>query len=104
MLITTIHFSSCTDKLPEPPLCNTVEVTYNAHVEEILNANCELSGCHDGNSQIDFGTYSSLDAARKDLIYQRVCVSFDMPELPHTISSGAVDSIRCWKESGFLEN
>ncbi len=103
LVLSATHFYSCTDKLPEPTLCNTTSITYNAHIEEILNMNCELSGCHDGNSESDFGTYSSLNAARMNTIYQRVVIDNNMPPSGN-ISTGAVDSIRCWKESGFLEN
>jgi hypothetical protein len=102
-LITASYFTSCTDKLPEPSLCNTVDINYNTHIDSILNSNCELSGCHDGSSQIDFGTYSSLGAARMNVIYQKVVIDNSMPPSGN-ISTSTVDSIRCWKESGFLEN
>ncbi|WMX15309.1 MULTISPECIES: hypothetical protein [unclassified Aureispira] len=98
-------FSSCADKLVEPDNtidCATSRITYNDHVKGILDAKCNLSGCHDDNFQISFGAFSTLSDARKQDIYTRVCVTKNMP--PAGMTSERVDTIRCWSENGYLEN
>lgn len=97
--------SSCADKLPEPDNsldCATNRITYTDHIKGILDAQCELSGCHDNNSQGTFGDFSTLGQARMEEIYTRVCVTKNMPPLGMDIQ--LVDSIRCWSENGYLEN
>lgn len=97
--------SSCADKLPIPPTpldCSTVTIAYNSHIKRILDANCNLSGCHDNTTQGTFGAYNTLGAFRRTAIYNRVCVAGDMP--PSGISQEIIDTIRCWKENGYLEN
>ena len=97
--------SSCADKLPPPSTtldCSTVTITYNSHVKRILDANCGVVGCHDDNVQTAFGAYNTLDSVRMTTLYNRVCVLGDMP--PSGLSTPFIDTIRCWKENGFLEN
>lgn len=100
-------FSSCADKLPDPNAivsldCATTQITYVAHVKSILDAECNTSGCHDDSGQISFGAYATLSDARKQDIYNRVCVTKNMP--PNGMIVERIDSIRCWSENGYLEN
>lgn len=101
-------FTACADKLPPPPPptidCATTTITYNGHIKRILDASCNLSNCHDNTSATVFGAYSTLDTTRMSLIYNRVCVIKDMPMAPISITQPYIDTIRCWKEKGFLEN
>jgi len=96
--------SSCADKLPEfaPLDCASTPISYTNNVKGILDAKCNVSGCHDDNSQISFGAFSTLSDARKQDIYTRVCVTKNMP--PAGMTFQRVDSIRCWSENGYLEN
>jgi len=97
--------SSCADKLPEPDNsldCSTTQITYTDHVKGILDAKCNISGCHDNNSQSSFDAYATLGTARIQEIYTRVCVTKNMP--PAGMTTERVDSIRCWSENGYLEN
>ena len=96
--------SSCADKLPEFASldCSATPVNYVNNVKGILDAKCNLSGCHDDNSQGAFGAYSTLSDARKQDIYTRVVVTKNMP--PAGMDFQRVDSIRCWSENGYLEN
>lgn len=104
-----IYFlSSCTaDKLsiPEPSglKCDQTTITYNAHVQSVLNTQCNTSGCHDGNVMQPFGTYSSMDQTRRERIYTRACVTKDMPPAGG-LALEYIDTIRCWAEQGYLEN
>ncbi|CAA6828353.1 MAG: Unknown protein [uncultured Aureispira sp.] len=99
--------SSCADKLPDPNAivsldCATNQITYVGHVKGILDAKCNLSGCHDDNSQGSFGDFSTLGQARMEDIYTRVCVTKNMP--PAGMITERIDTIRCWSENGYLEN
>lgn len=107
VLVTSIFFgiSSCADKLPAPSTsldCNSNTITYNQHVKNILEAKCNLAGCHDDSNLTSFGDFSSLSDARKTSIFDRVCVQKNMP--PAGMSAALVDTIRCWSENNYLEN
>lgn len=95
-----IIFDACTDKLPVPALdCSTTSVGYDNHIKGILNSTCNTSGCHDDVVMSSFGDYSTLSDPRKESIAIRV----ENGEMPPSgaISAAAVDSIRCWRESGY---
>jgi len=97
-------FSSCADKLPNfiPVDCSVTKVTYVGNVKGILDAQCNIPDCHDNNNQSAFGNYSTLDQARMESIYDQVYVKRLMP--PAGMDFQRIDSIRCWSESGYLEN
>jgi hypothetical protein len=101
-------FSACADKLPPPPPptidCNTTTITYDAHIKRILDASCNLPNCHDNSMASVFGPYNTLDTVRMTTMYNRVCVIGDMPMSPVSLTQPFIDTIRCWKEKGFLEN
>lgn len=100
--------TSCADKLPEPSNaaggldCSNTAISYNKHIESILNRQCESAGCHDGAGLLSFGTYSSLSQARREQIYQRVAVLKNMP--PAGTSAEVIDTISCWQSLGYPEN
>lgn len=94
------------DKLPEPKPaeldCNTTDISYNAHVKGILDANCNVSGCHDNQNFASFGDYNSLGQARRQRLYERIVISKDMP--PAGMDQLFRDTVNCWSVQGFLEN
>jgi hypothetical protein len=90
------------ENTPTTNVCTTTRITYVAHIKNILDAECNTSGCHDDNFQSSFGAYSTLGQARIEDIYSRVCVIKNMP--PAGMAAERVDSIRCWSENGYLEN
>lgn len=97
-------FSACTNKLPAPSQgldCSTTRITYNDHIQAILNAECNVSGCHDDNTMGRFGDYNTMDSFRRKDIFIRTNISMDMP--PAGMSGAKVDSIACWRDGGFLE-
>lgn len=101
-VMVALCFFSCLDKLPTPntSTCSTT-ITYNNHVKGILDRTCNISGCHDDLQEASFGTYASINSTRQTNIYNRVCVSKDMPVGGTT--TAIIDTINCWKESGYLE-
>ena len=103
ILYTTLNIFSCTDKLPKPPLdCNTTFITYDNDIKSILDATCNVPGCHDDVNNISFGNYSSLG----EPLMNSIATNVEMGLMPPSgdISAGAADTIRCWMENGFLQN
>lgn len=98
--------SSCTaDKLSSGPTgfnCAQATITYQDHVQGILNSQCNTSGCHDDTNQNSFGSYQSMNQARREYLRTRVCITKDMP--PLGIATEYIDTINCWAEQGYLEN
>ena len=101
-ILVLIGWMGCMDKLPEPSPCDNLNITYNDHVLNILDQNCSLSGCHDGQSMGLITPFSALNPARMEDIILRVN-NGNMPPSGN-ISSADVDTLNCWKENGFLEN
>lgn len=107
--ILVLTFMSCTaDKLslPSPTTglqCSQTMITYVNHVQGILNSQCNTSGCHDNNSVQRFGDYQSMNQSRRELLYNRACVTKDMPP-SGGMALEYIDTIRCWAEQGYLEN
>lgn len=102
LMFVSFFYIACTDKLQAPMDCENVRITFDEHIEDILDRNCSFSGCHDNQNQASFSPYFSLDDARKNAIVYNVLNGL-MPEdgnIPYT----DVDTIRCWQENGFLEN
>ncbi|MCO6492414.1 MAG: hypothetical protein J5I98_28615 [Phaeodactylibacter sp.] len=67
MLVLFLLWSACDyNKLPEPEppeFCDTVEVTYDNQIKDIIDNSCAYSGCHDGSGGIgpfNFTTYAGL--------------------------------------------
>ncbi|MGH1335665.1 MAG: hypothetical protein ACRBFS_06010 [Aureispira sp.] len=100
--------SSCTaDKLslPEPTgfQCSQITITYEDHVRSVLNSQCNTAGCHDDANLSSFGSYQSMNQARREYLYTRVCITKDMPPAGG-LALEYIDTIRCWAEQGYLEN
>lgn len=99
--------TSCTaDKLslPQPTGldCALTTITYVDHVQSVLNSQCNTSGCHDNAVMGRFDDYASMDQTRRERIYERACVTKDMPQAGMALEY--IDTIRCWAEQGYLEN
>jgi len=111
LLLTVVWaLSSCTaDKLPEvvenTTLCDSVTITFDAHVKPMLDKGCNYSGCHDGNNQLGIETYGSMDAARRDYVHERIQDGSMPPSyVSLQLTSAERDSIDCWKKGGYPEN
>ena len=99
---------ACTkDKLSEPEPsspCDSVNVAYNPHTKAILDANCSYAGCHDGaTTPPDLTAFSAMSAFDKERIIVRAVEQQTMPPTG-ALSSGLVDTLRCWHDNGFPEN
>lgn len=99
--------SACSaDKLPPPApatlQCEQVDITYDKHIQGILNAKCNVSGCHDDNAMGRFGDYNTLSPQRRENIFNRAVTMKNMP--PQGMDSEYRDSISCWAKQGYLQN
>ena len=90
---------------PPPPICDTL--TYNVHLQPIIDNSCAFSGCHDEiqTAPGNFTNYATLLPYLEDgLFAQRIFIDRDMPLAPGSLNSSQMDSIECWLNTGFLEN
>ncbi len=84
--------------------CDGVAATFAATVQPIIQANCQLSGCHDGASTAGPGpltTYERIKNASANI--KRVVVARTMPK-GGTLSAEQIKSISCWVDSGSPNN
>ena len=99
--------NACTkDKLTEPEHPDCDSLTYSTDLKLIIDQSCAYIGCHDGVSEAP-GNYENYNGILNHLengsFENRVFNKFDMPPPPIILTSGQLDSIRCWLETGFLQ-
>jgi len=109
-----------TDQLmEEPPLefCDTLTVSYNLQVKDIIDANCAFSGCHVAGSSApgNYSSFGSLQPFLSDREFKRFVVDLrNDPELgmppnwetnpgPKDLTEEEFAILSCWIESGYLE-
>lgn len=121
LLSFTFLESSCTtDKLPEPEppaLCDTLKVSYNLQVKEIIDNNCSTIGCHRGGAVPgNYTSYDNMQPFLTDRDFKRSVVDLrNDPELgmppnwdtnfgPKDLTQEEFDIIVCWIENGYPED
>lgn len=109
-----------TDKLtePEPPeFYDTIKVSYNLQIKEIIDTNCATPGCHRSGSRApgDYTNYSSLEPFLVDREFKRFVVDFrNDPDIgmppnwptnpgPKDLTQEEFDIVSCWIEAGYPE-
>jgi hypothetical protein len=113
---------ACTsDKLPEPEppeLCDTLQVSYNLQVKEIIDTYCAISGCHRAGSVApgNYTSYIGLDPFLNDNEFKRYVVDLkNDPDLgmppdwdtnpgPKDLTPEHFDILVCWIENGYPED
>ncbi len=84
--------------------CSGVNATFSATVQPIIQANCQLSGCHDGSSTNGPGPLTSYERIRDASVrIRRVVISREMPK-GGSLSAEQIKSIVCWIDSGTPNN
>ena len=102
-------FSACQNKKEEQLYsggndCSGVNATFSATVQPIIQANCTLSGCHDGSSTNGPGPLTSYDRVKDaSARIRRVVISREMPK-GGSLSAEQIKSIVCWIDSGTPNN
>ncbi len=114
-------FTSCTsDKLPEPEppaFCDTLQVSYNLQVKQIIDTNCATPGCHRQGTIApgNYTDFSGLSPFLTDQEFKRFVVDLrNDPDLgmppdwdtnpgPKDLTEEEFDIISCWIEAGYPE-
>lgn len=106
----SIFTPSCTsdklDPVEQAGFCDTLNVTYDFQIKEIMATNCAYVGCHvSGFSDGDFSTYDGmLSRLNSGEIERRAVTLLDMP--PPTsgeLSPEDLDILNCWISKGYPE-
>lgn len=109
-----------TDKLPEPEppqLCDTLQVSYNLQVKDIIDTNCATPGCHRSGTQApgNYTSYNSLEPFLTEREFKRFVVDFrNDPDIgmppnwdsnpgPKDLTPEQFDIVSCWIEAGYPE-
>ena len=122
LLIGLISMSiSCTsDKLPEPEppaFCDTLQVSYNLQVKQIIDTNCAFSGCHSPGSIApgNYTSFSGLSGFLNDQEFKRFVIDLrNDPDIgmppnwptnpgPKDLTQEEFDILSCWVEAGYPE-
>ena len=112
VLIVVLSLFSCSqDRLPDPvnnnDFCSTMTITYDQHIDSLLTRTCSYASCHDGNSGLSpILSYGDLPEPRRNIAFERMVFAKDMPPsyATTTLSKEQIDTIKCWKDQGYLEN
>jgi len=113
--------TACTsDQLLEPPpleFCDTLMVSYNLQVKDIIDTNCAFSGCHVVGSSApgNYSSFRTLEPFLTDREFRRFVVDLrNDPELgmppnresnpgPKDLTEEEFTIISCWIEAGYPE-
>jgi hypothetical protein len=105
----------------EPELCDTVMVTYESHIKEIIDNSCAYAGCHDGAGGIGPRDYTNLGGMQTHLdngsfkervIDQKDDEAIGMPpnqsvwpqSLKDDLTDEELELMQCWINAGYPEN
>jgi hypothetical protein len=109
-LITTLLAASCAEHdFPLTFEClSDEEVSFSEEVFPIVQNNCAISGCHNGDNGADknwlnFSLFKSNAADVKDRITRPVTDSGHMPQTG-SISREQIQTIVCWVDQGAQNN
>lgn len=106
----SIFAPSCTSGKLDPvepnETCDTLEVSYNLQVQEIITTNCAYVGCHiSGFPSGDFSTYDNmLTYLNSGEIEKRTITQLDMPPpASGELTAEDLEVLTCWLSKGFPE-
>ncbi|WP_127129094.1 c-type cytochrome [Pseudoflavitalea rhizosphaerae] len=84
--------------------CEGVAKTFSANVQPIIQASCQLSGCHDGASTNGPGPLTTYNQIKNASVRIRAAViSRQMPK-GGSLTDAQIKSIVCWIDSGSPNN
>tara|TARA_R110000737_G_C14618885_1_gene492567 strand:+ start:2735 stop:3298 length:564 start_codon:yes stop_codon:yes gene_type:complete len=76
-------------------------VSFAASIKPIIEANCAISGCHDGSGNIDYNNFDNIKLNPSDI--KARTQSGDMPR-NGALTAAEIDMIACWVDDGALNN
>lgn len=85
------------------PLCEDTAFAYSDDIKTIIDANCNVMGCHSqGSENGDFTTYAGLEPTFDKEFKNRVFTRKDMPK-GAILNFTDLATLQCWMENGFEE-
>lgn len=121
-IFSLVFQTACTtDKLPEPEppaLCDTLQVSYNLQVKEIIDTNCATPGCHRAGTAApgNYTSFNSLEPFLTEREFKRFVIDLrNDPDLgmppnwetnpgPKDLTQEEFDIVSCWIEAEYPEN
>lgn len=117
----SLETACSSDKLPEPEppaLCDTLQVSYNLQVKEIIDNTCATPGCHRSGTTApgNYTSFNSLQPFLTEREFKRFVVDFrNDPEVgmppnwdsnlgPKDLTQEEFDILVCWIENGYPED
>jgi hypothetical protein len=110
ILLGFLIMHSCTyhkGEIVSVEICDTMDVTYNSGIADIVNSSCTFSGCHEAGAGFgDFTTYTALkEKADGGQLQDRVLDQKNMPPSGYTaLTEDQLQLIDCWLQNGAPEN
>lgn len=104
-MIVFAFLSSCTrDKVEIITSQCTDSITYDQHIQLVLDNNCNASTCHNsGSSNGDFTSYEKVSKYfESGLLYKRTINLKNMPP-NNELTEELLDMFNCWVEGAYLE-
>jgi len=88
----------------EPTDCATSPASFNADVRPLITSKCAIPGCHDATASggFTFQNYNQISSA-KDAIKVQAVIQKTMPATG-SLSPAEIKTLKCWIESGGLNN
>lgn len=79
----------------------TTDVSYAGSIKDIIETNCAISGCHNGNISPDLRSFGSIQASAG-----RIKARTGNRSMPRgrTLTQAQIDQIACWVDDGALDN
>ena len=117
-LIAVLTYSCKDDETPDnnnnnnnqpQELCDSLNITYDAHIKAIVDANCNTSSCHAvGAGGFMLGSYSDVKtAAMKENFLGAIRHEQGYKAMPAggaKMSDEIIQQFECWEKLGFQEN
>jgi hypothetical protein len=92
------------EEMMEEDVCDGTSFTYTNAIKSIVDANCALSGCHNGSTNLpDFTSYAGIQASASDAAARTRSGSMPPVSSGRELSDEQINTIMCWVEAGAPE-
>mgnify|MGYP000421609346 CR=1 FL=1 len=89
-------------------LCDSLNITYDAHIKAIVDMSCNTASCHASSAGgFKLGTYAEVKAAAEKENFLKAIKHEDgavnMPMGASKLSDENIQKFECWEKTGFTE-
>lgn len=92
------------EEMMEEDICDGTSFTYTNAIKSIVDANCALSGCHNGSTSLpDFTSYAGIKANASGAASRTRAGSMPPASSGRELSDEQINTIKCWVEAGAPE-